>query len=207
MGLDNPLHIAFLVVILLLVFGAKRLPGDRPLARHRHARVQGLGQRRVASRLEPDHAAASSARAAGARSRPHRSVPYRLSRRRRPDRPGAPSPQQAAVSRRASLARRHPRSGRTPQAQQCAERPTRAAASVRGSSRGRERIGGRVQLRGRSAGVQRAAQPCAGSGPLSTASNSEPGTRLICSRSSSFQRGSGAPVMYHGEPLSATISP
>ncbi len=26
MGLDNPLHIAFLVVILLLVFGAKRIP-------------------------------------------------------------------------------------------------------------------------------------------------------------------------------------
>ncbi|MFI5005456.1 MAG: twin-arginine translocase TatA/TatE family subunit [Solirubrobacterales bacterium] len=26
MGLDNPVHIAFLVVILLLVFGAKRLP-------------------------------------------------------------------------------------------------------------------------------------------------------------------------------------
>ncbi len=26
MGLDNPLHIAFLVVILLLVFGATRLP-------------------------------------------------------------------------------------------------------------------------------------------------------------------------------------
>jgi sec-independent protein translocase protein TatA len=26
MGLDNPLHIAVLVVILLLVFGAKRLP-------------------------------------------------------------------------------------------------------------------------------------------------------------------------------------
>jgi sec-independent protein translocase protein TatA len=26
MGLDNPLHIAFLVVILLLVVGAKRLP-------------------------------------------------------------------------------------------------------------------------------------------------------------------------------------
>jgi sec-independent protein translocase protein TatA len=26
MGLDNPLHIALLVVILLLVFGAKRLP-------------------------------------------------------------------------------------------------------------------------------------------------------------------------------------
>ena len=26
MGLDNPLHIAFLVVILLLVFGARRVP-------------------------------------------------------------------------------------------------------------------------------------------------------------------------------------
>jgi len=26
MGLDNPVHVAFLVVILLLVFGAKRLP-------------------------------------------------------------------------------------------------------------------------------------------------------------------------------------
>jgi TatA/E family protein of Tat protein translocase len=26
MGLDNPLHIAFLVIILLLVFGARRLP-------------------------------------------------------------------------------------------------------------------------------------------------------------------------------------
>jgi sec-independent protein translocase protein TatA len=26
MGLDNPLHIAFLLVILLLVFGARRLP-------------------------------------------------------------------------------------------------------------------------------------------------------------------------------------
>jgi sec-independent protein translocase protein TatA len=26
MGLDNPLHIAFLLVILLMVFGARRLP-------------------------------------------------------------------------------------------------------------------------------------------------------------------------------------
>lgn len=26
MGLDNPLHLAFLLVLLLLVFGAKRLP-------------------------------------------------------------------------------------------------------------------------------------------------------------------------------------
>ena len=26
MGLDNPVHIAFLLILLLLVFGAKRLP-------------------------------------------------------------------------------------------------------------------------------------------------------------------------------------
>jgi sec-independent protein translocase protein TatA len=26
MGLDNPLHIAFLLIVLLVVFGAKRLP-------------------------------------------------------------------------------------------------------------------------------------------------------------------------------------
>jgi sec-independent protein translocase protein TatA len=26
MGLDNPLHIAFLLIVILLVFGAKRLP-------------------------------------------------------------------------------------------------------------------------------------------------------------------------------------
>jgi sec-independent protein translocase protein TatA len=26
LGLDNPIHIAFLLVLLLLVFGAKRLP-------------------------------------------------------------------------------------------------------------------------------------------------------------------------------------
>jgi sec-independent protein translocase protein TatA len=26
MGFDNPLHIAFLLIVLLLVFGAKRLP-------------------------------------------------------------------------------------------------------------------------------------------------------------------------------------
>ncbi len=65
MGLDNPLHIAFLVIILLLVFGAKRLPEIGPLARLRHARVQGFDQRRViAADAEPDHAAAS----AGARA-------------------------------------------------------------------------------------------------------------------------------------------
>jgi hypothetical protein len=32
MGLDNPLHIAFLVVILLLVFGAKPPPAQQAAA-------------------------------------------------------------------------------------------------------------------------------------------------------------------------------
>ena len=45
MGLDNPLHIAFLVVILLLVFGAKRLPEIGRSLGERHAGVQGLDQR------------------------------------------------------------------------------------------------------------------------------------------------------------------
>jgi sec-independent protein translocase protein TatA len=27
MGLDNPLHIVFLILVLLLLFGAKRIPG------------------------------------------------------------------------------------------------------------------------------------------------------------------------------------
>ena len=42
MGLDNPLHIAFLVVILLLVFGAKRLPEIGRSLGVRHAGVQGV---------------------------------------------------------------------------------------------------------------------------------------------------------------------
>ena len=46
MGLDNPIHIAFLLILLLLVFGAKRLPEMGKLARQRHARLQGVAQRR-----------------------------------------------------------------------------------------------------------------------------------------------------------------
>src|SRR5262249_27213859 len=44
-------------------------------------------------------------------------------------------------------------------------------------------------------------------GPVSTASNADPGTDFIWLRSSSFQRVLAAPVMYHEEPLSATIIP
>jgi sec-independent protein translocase protein TatA len=59
MGLDNPVHIAFLLVLLLLVFGAKRLPemgrslgaglrgfkesisGETPVAHAEPARIAG----------------------------------------------------------------------------------------------------------------------------------------------------------------------
>jgi sec-independent protein translocase protein TatA len=46
MGLDNPLHIAFLVVILLLVFGAKRLPEI--------GRSLGSGMREFKDSVSPD---------------------------------------------------------------------------------------------------------------------------------------------------------
>jgi len=47
MGLDNPLHIAFLVVILLLVFGAKRLPEI--------GRSLGSGMREFKDSISGDH--------------------------------------------------------------------------------------------------------------------------------------------------------
>jgi sec-independent protein translocase protein TatA len=47
MGLDNPIHIAFLVVILLLVFGAKRLPEI--------GRSLGSGMREFKDSVSPGH--------------------------------------------------------------------------------------------------------------------------------------------------------
>ena len=47
MGLDNPLHVAFLLVILLLVFGAKRLP--------EMGRSLGDGMRGFKDALNPGH--------------------------------------------------------------------------------------------------------------------------------------------------------
>ena len=41
-GLTSPTHLALLLLIALLLFGAKRRAGDRPLARLRDARVQGV---------------------------------------------------------------------------------------------------------------------------------------------------------------------
>jgi sec-independent protein translocase protein TatA len=47
MGLENPLHIAFLLVILLVVFGAKRLP--------EMGRGLGSGMRGFKEALSGDH--------------------------------------------------------------------------------------------------------------------------------------------------------
>jgi len=67
MGLDNPMHIAFLFVLLLLVFGAKRLPelgrslgaglrgfkesisGESPVVHAEPARIAGAAEATVVS--------------------------------------------------------------------------------------------------------------------------------------------------------------
>ncbi len=46
MGLDNPLHIAFLLVVALMIFGAKRLP--------EMGRSLGSGLRGFKDALNPD---------------------------------------------------------------------------------------------------------------------------------------------------------
>ena len=56
MGLDNPLHIAFLLVILLLVFGAKRLP--------EMGRSLGSGLRGFKESINGEHAPELTAAAA-----------------------------------------------------------------------------------------------------------------------------------------------
>jgi sec-independent protein translocase protein TatA len=48
MGLDNPIHIAFLLILLLLVFGAKRLP--------EMGRSLGEGMRGFKDSLSGEHA-------------------------------------------------------------------------------------------------------------------------------------------------------
>jgi sec-independent protein translocase protein TatA len=51
MGLDNPIHIAFLLIVLLVVFGAKRLP--------EMGRSLGSGMRGFRDALSSDAAPAS----------------------------------------------------------------------------------------------------------------------------------------------------
>ena len=81
MGLDNPLHIAFLLVILLLVFGAKRLPEI--------GRSLGEGMRGFKSSIEGVSAPAGISAATAARSVPAAQPA-----------PGAPVQQAAAAAGR-----------------------------------------------------------------------------------------------------------
>ena len=86
MGLDNPLHIAFLVVILLLVFGAKRLPeiGRSLGSGMREFKDSVSGESKQPALSQSDAAAASPTAQVGARRRPRRPRP-RPSRRTRPE--------------------------------------------------------------------------------------------------------------------------
>ncbi len=56
LGLDNPLHIAFVLVLLLLVFGAKRLP--------EMGRSMGAGLRGFKESISGEHPAAHLSEAA-----------------------------------------------------------------------------------------------------------------------------------------------
>ena len=79
MGLDNPLHIAFLVVILLLVFGAKRLPEiGRSLGSGMREFKDSVSGESKQTRFRRDR---SSSRLQRPRPRPRS---QRLSRSRRP---------------------------------------------------------------------------------------------------------------------------
>lgn len=66
MGLDNPLHIAFVLVILLLVFGAKRLP---ELGRSLGSGLRGFKESINGEHPAEELPAAASMTAAGAQER------------------------------------------------------------------------------------------------------------------------------------------
>jgi sec-independent protein translocase protein TatA len=63
MGLDNPIHVAFLLILLLLVFGAKRLP---EMGRSLGSGMRGFkdslsGEHPQPAAIAPEHAPAASA--------------------------------------------------------------------------------------------------------------------------------------------------
>jgi sec-independent protein translocase protein TatA len=62
MGLDNPLHIAFLLIVLLMVFGAKRLP--------EMGRSLGNGMRGFRDSLNPDSAGTAPTQLGAAAAEP-----------------------------------------------------------------------------------------------------------------------------------------
>jgi len=110
MGLDNPLHIAILVVILLLVFGAKRLPEmGRSIGsglRGFKETINGDGQSSHADALAPQSAFAPDP-SAPTREQPQPAQP-------RSEEPSAPAPSEpSAPARSESPPAEHAASVRT----------------------------------------------------------------------------------------------
>ena len=93
MGLDNPLHIAFLVVILLLVFGAKRLPEI--------GRSLGSGMREfkqsITGESTPQQPALGPAQQPGAQQAPAQQAPAQVA-------PATQTAQTAAAAQSAAAA-------------------------------------------------------------------------------------------------------
>ena len=104
LGLDNPIHLLFLLVLLLLVFGAKRLP--------EMGRSLGSGMRGFKDSLsgEVSHNAALASPGSPCRARrPHGEEQFRLpatavraSRSREPEETPWPSPSAGSATRIAS---------------------------------------------------------------------------------------------------------
>jgi sec-independent protein translocase protein TatA len=67
MGLDNPIHLAFLVVLMLVVFGAKRLP--------EMGRSLGAGMRGFRESISGETSSGAPAGALSAAPEPHASAP------------------------------------------------------------------------------------------------------------------------------------
>jgi sec-independent protein translocase protein TatA len=75
LGLDNPIHIAFLLILLLLVFGAKRLP---EMGKSLGAGMRGFKDSLTGESTHPALTTEQSASAAPASSPPATSAPTPL---------------------------------------------------------------------------------------------------------------------------------
>jgi sec-independent protein translocase protein TatA len=97
MGLDNPLHIAFLVVILLLVFGARRLPEI--------GRSLGSGMREFKQSITGESASPQQPALGAGGQQPAASQPTQMQQAAPAQQPapvGAPPSEQAAIAQPAS---------------------------------------------------------------------------------------------------------
>lgn len=76
MGLDNPIHIAFLLILLLLVFGAKRLPEmGRSLGTGMRGFKESLSGEQLHTPLPVHHEATATATAPAVAAVPVAAVP------------------------------------------------------------------------------------------------------------------------------------